>query len=99
MLASDDTLEPAPWNNAGLKNAASPFFNGSCVVRLEVLPELRQPPGEVARDVLVGVRQVHRRSALERHVGVCDRPLQRQHRREQVHVPEVPLDDLVGQET
>ena len=64
----------------------------------EERPELRQPPGQVAGGVLVGVGQVHRRTALHRHVGVGDRTLQGQHRGEQVDVGGVAGGDLVGQE-
>ena len=81
---------PAPWNRAGLKNAASPLASGSCTwCAVEVVGELRPVAGEVARRVLLRVRQVHRRAGLDRHVAVGDRALQGQHRREPVHVRRV----------
>ena len=56
------------------------------MVGLEVLAELRPPPSQVARQVLLGVRQVLRGPGLDGHFRVRDRALQGQHRRQAVHV-------------
>src|SRR6266498_1816638 len=68
------------------------------VVLVEVRPELRPPPGQVAGLVLLRVRQIHRRARLHRHVGVGDRSLQGQHRREAMHVGGVLRGQVVGLE-
>jgi hypothetical protein len=68
------------------------------VVGFEVRRELRPVGGQVARPVLLRVRQVQRRPALQRHVRVRDRALQGEHRGQPVHVRRVLLDRGVGQE-
>ena len=84
---SVERLVPAPWKTAGLKNAASPLAKGSLdVVVVEVSLELRSVIGEVAGVVLVRVRQIHRGTALHRHVRVRDGTLQGQRGRQTVDV-------------
>ena len=67
-------------------------------VLVEVRDELRPAPGQVAGLVLVRVREVHGRAALDRHVGVRDRALQGEHGREPVHVGREARCLLVGHE-
>ena len=56
------------------------------VVLLEVRRERRVVEGEIARGVLLGVRQVERRAGLDRHVDVRDCALEREDRRKRVHL-------------
>ena len=60
------------------------------VVGLEVLTELRPVKGQVPGQVLLRVRQVHRRPGLDRHVRVRDRALQGEHGRQPVHMGREP---------
>ena len=84
---SADVLAPAPWYSAGLKNTASPLRSG---IWTWCSAKYSMNSGPVERDVAGGeplrVRQQHRRSALQRHIAVRDRALQRQRRRHAVHM-------------
>ena len=81
------TLAPAPWNTAGLKNAMSPAFIGSCTLySWNTSRKSSRQRGDEAGVRELRERQQHRRARLERHVGVGDRALQRQRLRHQVHM-------------
>ena len=67
-------------------------------VSVEVRAELRSPEGEVAGLVLLRVRQVHRRAALDRHVAVGNGALEGQDPRQAVDVRGVLSGDLRRQE-
>lgn len=56
------------------------------MVPLEVVDEFRAPPGEIARLVLLGVRQIQRGAGLDGHVAVRHRTLQSEYGREPVHM-------------
>ena len=69
------------------------------VLGLEELDELRKLPRDVAGEVLLRVRQVHRRAGLDRHVAVRDCTLQGEQRRELVDVCRVLRRSLRAEET
>src|SRR6185312_6384536 len=84
---SADTLDPAPWYSAGLKNTASPFAQRHLNLVLgEEVDELGPVEGHVAAEELLRVGQQHRRPALDRHVAMSHCALQSQHRRRAVQV-------------